>query len=247
MKYTNPDSHFDDNLNVTKRSPLKTFLLIIGGMTISLLILYTILIFLLNLLMPRLPEKYETIISNFLVASFEEDGIDKEKSLRVEEILRELTDEDINIIVVKSDYINAMALPGDVIVIYSKLYDELSTDALRFVIGHEIGHLANNDNMKLLGRSSLRTLLSQSIFDEPVSSIIDKSLYLVSLAFSRGDETSADIYSINLLKSKGYSTSGAHEFFNNFVSQDEEDLSIYLSTHPHPKKRIGEIQKVEGN
>ncbi len=246
MKYSNVEPDFDDNPNISKRSPLKTFLLIIAGLLGSFLVFYTIIILLLNFFMPRLPEEYEVIVSNVLVSFFDEEDIDKEKTLVTEEILKELSDDDIKILVIKSEIINAMALPGNIIIVYSALYDKVSEDGLRFVIGHEIGHLVNNDNMKLLGRSSLRTIFSESLFDEPVSTIIDKSLYLVSLAFSRSDETNADIYSINLLKSKGFSTNGAYEFFNS-VNDDKEDLSIYLSTHPHPKKRLKEIEKVEGN
>ncbi len=244
MKYHDNVPHFDDNPNITKRSLFKTLFLILGGLLASIVLLYIVLIFFINLMIANLPEKYEITISNLLIDSFKEEGIDEEKTAIVREYLKELSDKKIEILVVESNTVNAIALPGNLIVIYSGLYDKLSADELRFIIGHEIGHLANNDNMKLLSRSSLRAIISSTIFDESIGVIIDKSLYLVSLAFSRNNEINADIYSINLLKSKGFATKGVTKFFEKFDTY-EDGLNIYLSTHPHPKSRIKAIEKVE--
>jgi Zn-dependent protease with chaperone function len=60
--------------------------------------------------------------------------------------------------------INAMALPGGNIVVFSALIKETgSENELAFVLAHELGHFANRDHLRGLGRRLLLLTASAAL------------------------------------------------------------------------------------
>ncbi len=53
---------------------------------------------------------------------------------------------EVSVLVVTSSTVNAMALPGGIIVVYTGLIDQIeSTEQFAAILAHEMGHIAGND------------------------------------------------------------------------------------------------------
>ena len=60
----------------------------------------------------------------------------------LEKLVGEISQDQYQIYIVKKDIINAIALPGGSIIIYSKLLDKFKhPNELAFILGHEMGHI----------------------------------------------------------------------------------------------------------
>ncbi len=239
------------NVNVTQTSSLKEFFLLIGGVLAFLVIGYGALGFLVDLIAPRLPYKIEQALSG----PFEHHFFDVKKSKESEELERVLGGL-LDVMpgevgpyrarLVDDNRVNAMALPGGNIIVFSGLMDEIeSEEELAFVLGHELGHFANRDHLKGLGRGlvfySLFVLLLGS--DSLLTELIGGSLAGVQMKFSQHQEMMADMYALDLLNRRYDQVTGATGFMEKLVSKEKKGrLAYYFSTHPHPKTRMANIK-----
>ena len=64
---------------------------------------------------------------------------------------------------------------------------------------------------------------------------------LLTLTFSRSDETEADEYSVKYLCPTHYNAAGAAGFFEKIESESEGYNPTFLSTHPDPGGRVENI------
>ena len=164
MKYT--PKELETNVNISHTSPLKEFFVLSGGVFVVLIAIYVLLGFCVDLFAPRIPFDVEQALSKpfeSIYAAAEKN----EKSQRLEELLRALTEVmpekrmPFNVYLVNNREANAMALPGGNIVVYTGLMDEIESEKeITFVLAHELGHFANRDHLKRLGRG----LLLYSVF-----------------------------------------------------------------------------------
>lgn len=152
--------------------------------------------------------------------------------------------------VIESEDINAFALPGGPIFIYTGLLDRLETeDQIAGLIGHEMIHVRNQhwasqyaDNTKRrLGIAVILTLLGagQTAFD--LAAVADT--FLVTLAYSRRHETEADMQGLDLMISAGYNPYGARDLFRVLQEAGGGGAPEWASTHPDDAKRVGAIEK----
>ncbi|MBF2066513.1 MAG: M48 family metallopeptidase [Calothrix sp. C42_A2020_038] len=153
---------------------------------------------------------------------------------------------DYQILYVPNETINALALPGDRIVIFSGLLKQTeSENELMMVLGHELGHFANRDH--------LRSILRQLILPITLASITGNHDLLVSLAsgittfsdaqYSQAQESQADEIGLNLLYQTYGHVGGATDFFNRLSKQNSMDVA-FLSTHPAPKQRVKHLERL---
>ncbi len=136
---------------------------------------------------------------------------------------------------------NAFALPNGTIVISDALVDMAPPDAVAGVLGHEIGHVAEQHGLHQIYRSVggyvLITLLAGD-----TGPILDQVLLegnlLLSLPHSRKHELSADRFGVNLARQAGFDPAGLSEFFALLNAQYGEQTSGWFSTHPGSVERI---------
>lgn len=146
--------------------------------------------------------------------------------------------------IVKDDEVlNAFATPGGYIFVYTGLIKFLdSEDQLAGVLGHEIAHSAlrhsTQQMTKLYGLSALVSIVTGNADPGLLEQI---ALSLLSLKFSRGAETEADMHSVEYLCPTEYKADGAAGFF--IKTQDQPTPPEFLSTHPNPSNRVSNIQK----
>lgn len=146
-------------------------------------------------------------------------------------------------IIKDDDVLNAFATPGGYIFIYTGLINFLdSEDQLAGVLGHEIAHSAlrhsTQQMTKAYGLSALVSVVTGSSDPGLLEQI---ALSLISLKFSRGAETEADMYSVEYLCPTSYRADGAAGFF--IKTQDQPSPPEFLSTHPNPANRVQKIQE----
>ncbi|MGQ4648497.1 M48 family metalloprotease [Lyngbya aestuarii] len=143
--------------------------------------------------------------------------------------------------------VNALALPGDLIVIYAGLVKQAeSENELMMVLGHELGHFAHRDQLRNLGRAILvQAAVAYFIGDAgAIQSLTASGVRAISRSqFSQSQERQADEFGLSLLQQTYGHVAGATDFFARMSRQKESSLA-FLSTHPAPGKRVVELQRL---
>lgn len=141
--------------------------------------------------------------------------------------------------------LNAFCTPGGYIYVYTGLIRFLeSEDQLAGVLGHEIAHADLRHSTEQLTKNyGVRILINVIAGD--ASALGDVAGNLLSLNFSRSDESEADMKSVEYLAGTEYDARGVARFFEKMENQDgnhahQRELS-FLSTHPSPENRITAI------
>ena len=157
----------------------------------------------------------------------------------------------IKVRVFDDETVNAFALPGDQLVIFTGLINYCKTpEELAGVMAHEIAHIQKDHVMKKLikevGVAMLFVIVAGNGSFEIISEVLKT---ITSLAFDREQETVADIYAISLLGEAKINPSGLSEFLFR-LSQEPDDFSdelLIISTHPGSADRsvtiLEEIKK----
>lgn len=147
-------------------------------------------------------------------------------------------------IVKRDDIQNAFCTPGGYIYIYTGLIKYLdSKSALAGVMGHEMAHADKRHSTEQLTKVyGLQTLLDITLGNNQglVSQIASQ---LLTLEFSRENETEADKFSVNYLCPTRYKADGAAYFFQKIIDSGAETPPQFLSTHPNPDNRVRNIQE----
>jgi predicted Zn-dependent protease len=137
--------------------------------------------------------------------------------------------------------VNAMALPGDRIVVYRGLLQQVkSENELMMVLGHELGHFAHRDHLRGLGQALLWQVVLGTVFGDPgsLSAIAGAGAARLSSAqFSQQQELQADEFGLNLLQQTYGHVGGSTDFFVAMGKKNGERLD-WLDSHPTSKKRV---------
>jgi beta-barrel assembly-enhancing protease len=138
--------------------------------------------------------------------------------------------------------LNAFCTPGGYIYVYTGLIRYLeSEDQLAGVLGHEIAHADLRHSTEQLTKNyGVRILINVIAGDASV--LGDMAGSLLSLTFSRGDETEADMKSVEYLSDTDYDPRGVARFFERMEKNgDSLGPLVFLSTHPNPENRVEDI------
>lgn len=151
-------------------------------------------------------------------------------------------------IIDKPDELNAFALPGGYIFIYSGLLKYLDSEAaLAGVLGHEIAHAERRHaTQRMTAQYGVEVMLGLLLGQNPTQVAEIASNLFVGLAFlanSRSDENESDEYSFRYLKDTRYYPGGVKFFFekmqaDGLISSGSSSVATFLSTHPDPVARI---------
>jgi len=241
----------DGNVNVGRSSPIKDLAVLLGSLLATALAIY----WLLGLLIDYSAEKLTPDMEKALIAPFTQEWIDKDLP-KQSEVIQGIADRlmadcadlpyTIKVVVVKSKEVNAVALPGGTILVFSGLIDQIkSENELAFVLGHELGHFKNKDHLRGIGRNLV--LLTFSILllgpDNVIGDLILSSVNLAKTGFSREQESTADAYALHTLQCRYQHIGGATDFFNTLleIEGDPGILGHFFASHPDSLKRIQDI------
>ncbi len=145
--------------------------------------------------------------------------------------------------------INAFCTPGGYIYVYTGLIKMLDNEAsLAGVLGHEIAHAERrhsaNRMIKAYGAQMLMNIVLGSNPGKTEQVAANLFAGLALLKNSRDDESEADDYSFNYLKSTRWYP-GAISFFFQKVKGQSSDGAVerLLSTHPLPQDRLDAVNQ----
>ncbi len=149
--------------------------------------------------------------------------------------------------VIRSDNVNAMALPGGHLYVLTGLLSKAkSADEVAGVMGHEIAHVVLRHHMRRLGTQAI-VMLAASWFFGDLSSGAAAASQVVTLGASRhfdqGDELEADQMGADLAIRAGFDARALSSFFRR-MSAEEGDTPVglqWLSSHPDFETRCRAI------
>lgn len=153
---------------------------------------------------------------------------------------------EFDVTVVKSDLVNAAALPGGRIVVYSGLLAEAgSADEVAGVLAHEICHVLHRDSLRqLIGRLGGAALMGLVLGGGDLAALAAQAGELDHLAYGREQERAADRGGVALLARAGLSPRAIAAFFERLQAKEAGKLPEFLSTHPDTAARIGELRQL---
>lgn len=150
---------------------------------------------------------------------------------------------------------NAFALPGGKVGVYTGIFSVAKNqDQLAAVIGHEIGHVISNHHDERITRQMgaqagvglVGSLLGSRYGDGATSAANQiggaaaQGLFL--LPGSRQQESEADVVGQQLMAKAGFDPRAAVGLWQNMMGAGGSRPPAWLSTHPDPQARIGELQ-----
>jgi len=157
---------------------------------------------------------------------------------------------------VKDAQINAFALPGGKVVVYTGLLDVATTPAeLAVVLSHEIAHAVAEHGSEKMSQELVTQLggvaLSTALRNQPQ---LTQQLFMASygagsqvgvlLPFSRKMESEADHLGLDFMAMAGYNPQVAVGFWQKMAQKAQGGgVPEFLSTHPADQTRIKNIQQ----
>lgn len=203
---------------------------------------------------PAIAENFAANLSQSAVTDFgnyvyrvlsPELNIDDEKSKKLQGFVDELefdTEFNIEAYVANSDQLNAFALSGGKIVIFSSLLEKLENkEQLVALIGHEVAHIEKRHVLKNVSRNLSGAVFVSILFGDvnSVTAVLADNAHMFSqLSFSRSLEKEADIYGLEIMKQNNVDLNGMPELFKLLKRETDIDIPSYLSNHPMLKNRI---------
>ncbi|WP_165007349.1 M48 family metallopeptidase [Neisseria yangbaofengii] len=151
--------------------------------------------------------------------------------------------------VIRSNEMNAWAMPGGKMVMYTGMVErlKLTDDEIAAVVGHEMTHALLEHSKKAIG-SQVLTGIGSSILAGATG--IDGNLIglgadlAAAKPFSRRQENEADAGGVRLMAQAGYNPQAAISVWEK-MNRVQSDTSIsILSTHPANNARINAIRKM---
>ena len=155
---------------------------------------------------------------------------------------------------VGSNQINAFCMPGGKIAFYSGILTQLklTDDEVAMVMGHEIAHALREHARERMGKAAatngVATIGSTvaSVFFGVSPQITDlvakQGANLLTLKFSRDDETEADLVGMEIAARAGYDPRAGVTLWQKMSAANKGAPPQWLSTHPSGRSRIEEIQ-----
>lgn len=141
--------------------------------------------------------------------------------------------------------VNAFAMANGTIRVFAGLMDMFSDDEIRYVIGHEIGHVKAGHSKKRM-QTALRASAAQKAASGvgggagrlAASELGDLFRKVIVAQHSQSNEKEADDYAFAFMKAKGYQTVACATALDKLAAMDGGGGGPqWLSTHPSPKER----------
>ncbi len=157
-----------------------------------------------------------------------------------------------------SKQLNAFCMPGGKIAFYTGLLDQLkpTDDEVAMVMGHEMAHALREHGRERLAKSQATSLglslgaqlLGLGQIGEVAANL---GTQLLSLKFSREDESEADLVGLELAARGGYAPQAGASLWRKMAQAGSgAGGPKFLSTHPSGPDRIRELElnapKVQG-
>lgn len=173
---------------------------------------------------------------------------------------RELPNAEWEFVVFESNELNAFALPGGKVGVYTGILKIAETDAeLAAVMGHEVAHVSSrhgaertSQQLLVLGGALLTEVgMEAKKVDEERRNLIRAAYGLgtsvgVMLPYSRLHELEADAIGLRFAAGAGYDPRAAVSFWRKMSAAGKGGMKVpeFLSTHPADETRIRNLEQL---
>jgi predicted Zn-dependent protease len=153
------------------------------------------------------------------------------------------------VIALNSKELNAFCMPGGKIAFYTGILDQLqlTDDEVAMVMGHEVAHALREHARARMGKSSATrfgaSLLSGLLgLGNTGDALLNMGGQLLTLKFSREDESEADLVGMELAARSGYDPHAGISLWQKMSAAAKGAPPQWMSTHPSSNTRIQDIQ-----
>ncbi|MEK8086282.1 M48 family metallopeptidase [Aquabacterium sp. A3] len=153
------------------------------------------------------------------------------------------------VVLLRSKDLNAFCMPGGKIAFYTGILEQLklTDDEVAMIMGHEIAHALREHARERVAKQSATRIgvnVISGLFG--LGSVGDAVLsmggQLLTLTFSRQDESEADLVGMELAARAGYDPRAGVSLWQKMTAANKGAPPQWLSTHPSGNNRIKEIQ-----
>lgn len=148
-----------------------------------------------------------------------------------------------------SKQINAFCMPGGKIAFFTGILDQLklTDDEVAMVMGHEAAHALREHARERMGKTAATRLgagLISSILGlgNTGDTLLNIGSQLLTLRFSREDESEADLVGMEIAARTGYDPRAGVSLWQKMGQASKGAPPQFLSTHPSGSSRIQDIQ-----
>jgi predicted Zn-dependent protease len=167
---------------------------------------------------------------------------------------------DFTVTLLNSPVDNAFAIPGGYVYVTRQLIALMNNEAeLAGVLGHEVGHVAARHSAKrqnaatknaifgVLGQVLTGAVLGNGTAGQIGQKLFSQGSQMLTLKYSRGQETEADNLGITYLTRAGYDPRAMSSVLQSLANQNALDarlmgsngsVPVWASTHPDPASRV---------
>lgn len=155
--------------------------------------------------------------------------------------------------VFQSDQLNAFALPGGKIGIYTGILDLMENDdQIAAVIGHEVAHVNFNHSGERYSQATATQaglgVAQAAVGGSQTGAVALQALGLgaqvgVLLPFSRKHELESDKFGVRYMHRAGYDANEAVRFWQKMASSKGGSVPEILATHPSDATRIAALER----
>ncbi|MCL2021660.1 MAG: M48 family metallopeptidase [Betaproteobacteria bacterium] len=148
---------------------------------------------------------------------------------------------------IRDDAVNAFCMPGGKIAFFTGLTEslKLTDDEIAIVMGHEAAHALREHARAQIGKSMATSvgasLLGQFLGGGKYTEVFKYGSSLLTLKFSRDDESEADLVGLDLAARAGFNPRAGITLWEKMAAAGGGMPITWLSTHPSSANRIHEI------
>jgi len=148
-----------------------------------------------------------------------------------------------------SKQLNAFCMPGGKIAFYFGILKQLqlSDDEVAMIMGHEMAHALREHARERMGKG-VATQVGAGVVSALLglgntgNQVLNMGSQLLTLKFSREDETEADLVGLDLAARSGYDPRSGVSLWNKMMEANKGAPPQFLSTHPSGPTRIKDIE-----
>jgi predicted Zn-dependent protease len=145
--------------------------------------------------------------------------------------------------------LNAFCMPGGKIAFYYGILSQLqlSDDEVATIMGHEIAHALREHARERMGKTAATRIgasLLSSLFGlgNTGDALLNMGGQLLTMKFSREDESEADIVGMEVAARGGYDPAAGVTLWQKMLTASKGAPPEFMSTHPAGETRIKDIQ-----
>lgn len=162
------------------------------------------------------------------------------------------------VVVFDSAQVNAFALPGGKIGVYTGILNVTENqDQLGAIIGHEVGHVIEHHSNERLSASKLKNMgMAVATVAVGFTDVENKDMWMAGLGvglqygaimpYGRSHESEADIVGQDLMARSGFDPKASIKLWQNMAALSEQSgqsaPAEFMSTHPSNQTRIKQLE-----